>query len=84
MANPGSLILTDPTFTKKDQYNFIDRAALKYIRDERDLPFIHLCLKIVFLVIPVAVFLFIPRMFNCWIAYAHLAINSLVMSGPFT
>ncbi len=84
MANPESLILTDPTFTKKQQFNIIDKVALKFIRDERDLPFVYLCLKILVFIIPVAVYLFTPGNFNWYIAFAYLAFNSLVLSGPFT
>src|SRR6185437_16814363 len=78
-----NIVLTDPVFVKKENKNAIDSFFLKYINDERDLPFIHLCLKITFLVVPAAVILFIFKNIH-WIFYvAYLAINLAVFLGPF-
>ena len=37
--------IQDPTFTGRD-YNRLDRFFLHYIKDERDLPFIYLTIRI--------------------------------------
>ena len=49
--------VTDPVFEQKN-YSSLDRFFLKYIKDERDLPFAYLILKIMFTVIPAAIILF--------------------------
>lgn len=75
------LQLTDPVFEKKERLNSLDRFAMRFIRDERDLPFIHLCLKLQFLVIPVAIYLFFN--FSWWIAVPYVVILLAVFTGPF-
>lgn len=50
--------ITDPLFLKPDKYNLIDRSILKYIRDERDLPFVYFIFKIIFFLIPFAAILY--------------------------
>ena len=51
-------IITDPVFAKPVQYTRYERFWLKYINDERDLPFIHMLTGIHLLVIPIAAILF--------------------------
>lgn len=75
------LTITDPVYTPKTEYNFIDRFFIKLIRDERDLPFIHLCLRILFFVIPVSILLFFY--FRWWIAVPFLLFNIATGLGPF-
>ena len=75
--------ITDPVFVKKEKRNFFERFILKFIRDERDLPFAYLSLKMTFLAIPVAIFLFIPGMFNWWIAVPYVALNLSFGMGPY-
>ena len=50
--------ITDPTFEKKISYNGLEKFFLRLIRDERDLPFIWVCLQITFIQLPFAVLLF--------------------------
>ncbi len=78
--------LTDPVFQAKPAHNFIGQFFLPYIRDERDLPFIYLCLKLTFLVIPIAVILFTPLQtgWNWWILAGVYALFVLYFSGPYT
>ncbi len=80
----NTLLITDPVFEKKKTLNAIDKVALRYIRDERDLPFIYLCLKICFGVIPFAIILFIPGWFNWWIAAPYLVVVGALLNGPYT
>lgn len=75
--------LLDPVFTKKEKYNTLQRFILKFIRDERDLPFVYLSLKITFFIIPIAVYLFLPDNFSWWIAIPYLVANMGIMLGPY-
>lgn len=75
----------DPTFTART-YNWLDQIFLKYIKDERDLPFIYLTIRISFTLIPLAVLLFMPFVTG-WIwwtvAAIHFYISNFVFKGPF-
>lgn len=54
------------------------------MRDKRDMPFIYLCLKIMLVTIPFAIFLFIPGCFNWWLGVIYLVVNMVLFLGPFT
>ena len=73
MSTPA-LELTDPVYTPAERYNALDSFALKYIKDPRDLPFIHLSLQASLVLFPFAVALFIPGVFTWWLAAIYLAI----------
>ena len=77
------LKITDPVFVKPDHYNFLQRFFLRFIRDERELPFIYNCLKTTLLVIPFSVLMFIPGLFRWWIAVPVMALNLATGLGPF-
>jgi fatty acid desaturase len=83
MSQTPSLNINDPVFTPGQKHNFFQRWILKLIRDERDLPFIYLCLKITFIVIPLGVYLFIPGCFNWWVGAVFLLANTAIGLGPF-
>jgi len=53
------------------------------MNDERDLPFVYLCVKLILLVFPVAIYLYIPGNFNWWIAIAYYVIQLIFFAGPF-
>lgn len=75
----------DPVFQKKT-HNVIDRFFLPYIRDERDLPFIYLCIKLTFIIIPIAIILFTP-LFSGWYWWMVAAVYAglvLYFAGPYT
>ncbi|PUZ28972.1 fatty acid desaturase [Chitinophaga parva] len=77
---------TDPVFDANRTYTAIDRFLLRFIRDQRDLPFIHLTLKITFTLWPLAILLFIPGLNNvAWwtAAAAYTFFNNFVFKGPF-
>ncbi|MBN8824230.1 MULTISPECIES: fatty acid desaturase [unclassified Spirosoma] len=77
--------IKDPTFTGKN-YNRFDRFFLQFIKDERDLPFIYLTLRITFVLIPLSVLLFMPFVTGwVWwtIAAAHFYVSNFVFKGPF-
>ncbi|MDX2001046.1 MAG: fatty acid desaturase [Chitinophagales bacterium] len=78
-----AITINDPVFVRKEQKNAIDRFFLKLIRDERDLPFIYLSLRILFITVPIAILLYVPGFFSWYIAVPYLVANSLFNLGPF-
>ncbi|WP_141732215.1 fatty acid desaturase family protein [Oligoflexus tunisiensis] len=75
-----NLIIKDPTFIPKANYSRFEKVFLALIRDERDLPFIWLCMRILTFSVPVAVYLFID--FRWWIAVPYLLMNTVILLGP--
>ena len=78
--------ITDPIYIKPETYSRADRFFLKLLRDERDLPFIHLTLLISFILIPMAVVLYTPLLHGWyWAALAAVYVGLLVgrFIGPF-
>ena len=77
--------IQDPTY-QATSHSILDQFFLKLIRDERDLPFVYLCLQITFMVIPFAIFLFTPVL-SGW-AWGLAAVVYLVLTfyfmGPYT
>jgi len=78
--------ISDPVFEKKQQYHFLDRFFVKYIKDERDLPFIYLSLQISLLIIPFAILLFTSVLSGMawWGAVALYWVVWVYFLGPFT
>jgi len=78
--------IIDPEFTRPLKYNFLDRFLLNLINDERDLPFVHLILKIGLTLIPLAVILYLPIMPVIWwpLALIYIGYNLLALNGPYT
>ncbi len=77
---------TDPVFTKPDHYSKFDQFWLKLIRDERDLPFISLTLRITFIMLPLGILLYLPFITGwLWwlIAAAYFYYNNFAYKGPF-
>jgi fatty acid desaturase len=75
----------DPVFTSRS-YSRLDQFFLQYIKDERDLPFVYLTLKITFTLIPLSILLFMPFVdgWAWWaVAAVHLYISNFVFKGPF-
>ncbi len=66
--------LTDPVFVKPERYNALDRFALRFIRDERDLPFIHLILASTLVLVPAAAALYLVEKVTWWMAAAYWAV----------
>ncbi|MCB0792159.1 MAG: fatty acid desaturase [Flavobacteriales bacterium] len=78
--------ITDPTYIRPDHLGRTDRAFLRLIRDERDLPFIHLSLRISLTLVPLGVLLYLPFVQGWWwalgaVVYQYL--NNVVYKGPF-
>ncbi len=78
--------INDPVFSDNIEYSAIDRFWLRFIRDERDLPFIYLTIKITVILVPLAVMMFLPFV-QGWLWWAAAALyfyfNNFVFKGPF-
>ncbi|MFT7581632.1 MAG: fatty acid desaturase [Myxococcota bacterium] len=69
-----ALATSDPTYAPKTQHNALDSWALKYVKDPRDLPFMHLILQIAAVQIPFAIVLFALGDFEWWLGAIYLAV----------
>ena len=74
--------ITDPVFEPRKHSSF-DRFLLHYVKDERDLPFVFLCARIIFLVIPLAIALFFVKGTVFWIVAILFLASQLYLMGPF-
>jgi len=86
MKSVSSLTLGDPVFSSAPVYTAIDRFWLRKIKDERDLPFVYLTLRITFIMLPVAVLLYMPFVTGwLWwsLAALYFIFNNFVFKGPF-
>jgi fatty acid desaturase len=79
----GKTLITDPVFVAGKNYNAFERFFLKYLNDERDLPFVKLTFTVAAIFFPVAIFLYLPGMFNWYVAAAYLVVNWAIFLGPF-
>ena len=77
--------ITDPTYTKK-VFDSLDIFFLKYLKDERDLPFIYLILKLSLLFIPAAITAYTidSNTWQWWTLAVLYAVALLWYTGPFT
>ena len=79
-------LLNDPIFVKPSDYSAFDKFWLKLINDERDLPFIHLTLRITLILVPLGILLYMPFItgWMWWaVSLAYIYFNNLVFKGPF-
>ena len=77
--------IQDPTFTGRD-YTRLDRFFLQYIKDERDLPFIYLTIRVSLTLVPLSILLFMPFVTGwVWwaVALVHLYVSNIGIKGPF-
>ena len=75
----------DPVF-KGQHYSRVDTFFLKYIKDERDLPFVYLTIRISLVLIPLSLLLFMPFITGAlwWVvAAAHVVVSTFIFKGPF-
>ena len=74
--------ITDPVSASNVSKNAADAFFSKFIRDERDLPFIYLTLSISFTLIPLAVALYIPHL-TMWLwwpaALLYIYLNNFIL-----
>ncbi len=77
--------ITDPISVAKPRTG-TDRFFVSLLRDERDLPFVYLTLKITFTLLPLAALLYIPSVpiWLWWVAaIAYQYFNNVVYKGPY-
>lgn len=79
----GDLVITDPTHTPKERLNGFDRWALARIKDERDLPFLYLWLKIGFIVVPFAIAMFAVQSPPWWMCVAYFVVALAIFMPPY-
>lgn len=79
-------LLTDPEFARPASYTAFERFWLSLIRDERDLPFVFLTIKITLVLVPLGILLYMPFITGwVWwlVAVAYFYVNNFVFKGPF-
>src|ERR1043165_4692747 len=76
--------LRDPVFHRRE-YNKADKFFLQYIRDERDLPFIWLMVKVSVLLLPLAVIIYLPFVSGWiwWTAVVAFHVINAIFRAPF-
>jgi fatty acid desaturase len=82
LADGASIVLGDPTYCLARIPSSAERAAERFIRDRRDLPFLKLMALSSVTVVPTGVALFVPGAFRWWLAALHLGLVVYFM-GPF-
>ena len=79
-------VLTDPVFVKSARYSRLDAWFVSKLRDERDLPFIWLTIRILAVLVPMAVAIYLlPAYSAAWwvVAAVHFILNNFKYKGPF-
>ncbi len=78
--------ITDPVYVPGAPRTAVDRFFLRLIRDPRDLPFPYMTLKVGFLMIPLAILLYMPFVTG-WVwgilALIYFYLNNVTFKGPF-
>ncbi len=82
MLKDDVLKLTDPVHDKNLKLGPINSYLARFVRDQRDLPFVRLSLFLAAIFIPFAVFMIIPGNFRWWMAPIYWALY-LWYLGPF-
>lgn len=75
--------IIDPVYRSGSPISSLGNFFLRFITDERDLPFVRLCLIICLTTIPAAIYLFIADEFNWWFAILYFLYNSIFLMGPY-
>ena len=82
MKSFSDITLNDPVFTEK-KLNVFDRFFMRFMNDERDLPFIYLTLGLYAVVLSVGTVLYWPGLFTWWVAGPYLLLWVAVLLGPY-
>jgi fatty acid desaturase len=78
--------ITDPTYDATKSKSELDKFFIRLLRDERDLPFVCLTLKITFTLVPLGVLLYFPFVNGLvwWLmAAVYFFLNNFYFKGPF-
>lgn len=78
-------LLHDPEYVKPSAFSGFEQFWLERIRDERDLVFVKLTLKIALILVPLAVLMYLPVPNYIWWAAAvlYFYFNNFAFKGPF-
>jgi fatty acid desaturase len=79
----SSITITDPVYVKQERFSAFDRWLLNYIRDERDLVFPKLVLRILLVMLPLVVWMYWPGQFSWWVAVVYLTLNWAIFLAPY-
>lgn len=83
MRDFAKIMIHDPISSQKP-LNALDHYWVSLLKDPRDLPFIHLTLRISLTLVPLTVGLFLAQGWLWWpIFIAHFYLNHLYFKGPF-
>ncbi|MGB1318377.1 MAG: hypothetical protein ACPG5W_09230, partial [Flavobacteriales bacterium] len=82
MRHVAEIPFTDPVYVEKETSAFTE-FMLRFIRDKRDIVFIHLILKILLVIVPVATYLYLPGRFSWWVVALYLPVNWLFFTPPY-
>lgn len=78
--------ITDPVFEKRE-WSGLNKFFLNFIRDERDLPFVYLMIRLCLTTVPMGIILYTPLL-RGWVWWLVAGINfgllALIFTGPFT
>jgi hypothetical protein len=76
------IILIDTAGPGNEQPGLLNNLFTPLLNDQRDMPFIRLSLKITFIIIPAAVFLFVIPGLH-WVWYAAYLLLLIFFLGPY-
>ena len=82
MITDDVITLTDPVWEPPAKPTWLGRTFGKYIKDERDLPFIKLSILMTLILPPLAIALYVPGFFRWWMAPIYW-VPYLILLGPF-
>jgi hypothetical protein len=79
----STITITDPCLCETGAFQRVDRWLLNYIRDERDLVFPKLVLRILLVMLPLVVWMYWPGQFSWWVAVVYLTLNWAIFLAPY-
>lgn len=83
MRDFAQIVIHDP-ISSPQPMNALDRFWVSLLKDPRDLPLIHLTLRITLTLVPLTVLLFLTHGWVWWLVFvAHFYLNHLYFKGPF-
>ncbi len=78
--------IIDPTYNAEKPLNSIDRLFMRFIHDQRDLPFAYLCVQISLTILPLSALLY-TDILTGWLWYLvatfRILLGSLYFMGPY-
>jgi hypothetical protein len=78
--------ITDPVYKTDKVLSSFDKLLMHFIRDKKDLPFLHLLVSIHLTVVPAAILLFTPALQGLWwwvLAIPYFYVSQFYFKGSF-